>query len=62
MARKFHDDYYPHYTKLYDEQAAMEKRGETVPKAERQKLWTLHRRLEGMKREIRAASEREHEE
>ncbi|KXT07752.1 hypothetical protein AC579_1057 [Pseudocercospora musae] len=62
MAQKFHDDYYPNYTKLYDEQAAMEKRGETVPKAERQKLWTLHRRLEAMKREIRAASEREHDE
>lgn len=60
MAQKFRDEYYPRYAKLYDEQAAMERRGETVPRDERQRLWDMHRRLEQMKREIKAASQREH--
>ncbi|CAK3948279.1 Hypothetical predicted protein [Lecanosticta acicola] len=60
IAQKFRDVYYPQYAKLYDEQAAMEKRGETVPREDRQRLWDMHRRLEQMKREIRAASAREH--
>lgn len=61
IARQFRDVYYPQYAKLYDEQAAMEKRGEEVPREERQRLWQLHRRLEQMKREIKAASLREDE-
>lgn len=61
IARQFRDVYYPQYAKLYDEQAAMEKRGEQVPREERQRLWQLHRRLEQMKREIKAASLREDE-
>lgn len=61
IARQFRDKYYPQYAKLYDEQVATEKRGEQVPREERQRLWQLHRRLEQMKREIKAASEREDE-
>ncbi|KAF2170101.1 hypothetical protein M409DRAFT_19708 [Zasmidium cellare ATCC 36951] len=60
IAQKFRDEYYPAYAKLYDEQAAMEKRGETVPRHDRQRLWDMHKRLEQMKREIKAASRREH--
>ncbi|KAK4504063.1 hypothetical protein PRZ48_004978 [Zasmidium cellare] len=60
IAQKFRDEYYPAYAKLYDEQAAMEKRGETVPRHDRQRLWDMHKRLEQMKREIKAASLREH--
>lgn len=60
IAQKFREVYYPQYAKLYDEQAAMERRGERVPAEERQRLWEMHRRLEQMKREIRAASAREH--
>lgn len=61
IARQFRDVYYPQYAKLYDEQAEKEKRGEEVPREERQRLWQLHRRLEQMKREIKAASLREDE-
>lgn len=60
IAQKFRDEYYPAYAKLYDEQAAMERRGETVPRHDRQRLWDMHKRLEQMKREIKAASQREH--
>lgn len=61
IARQFRDVYYPQYAKVYDEQAAMEKRGEIVSREERQHLWQLHRRCEQMKREIKAASLREDE-
>lgn len=56
QAEKFVKQFYPAYTKLYDEQAAKEARGEVVSKEERGKLWTMHRRLEDMKREILLAS------
>lgn len=59
LAARF-SEYYPRYAKLYDEQAAMEKRGEAVAPQDRRRLWTMHRRLETMKREIRAASQREY--
>ncbi|KAI7321824.1 hypothetical protein KC367_g1477 [Hortaea werneckii] len=58
MAEKFRDDYYPAYTKLYDEQAAKEAKGEVITKDERERLWAMHRRLEQMKREIEIASQR----
>ena len=58
MAEKFRDDYYPAYTKLYDEQAAKEAKGEVITKDERDRLWAMHRRLEQMKREIEIASQR----
>jgi RNA polymerase II elongation factor ELL len=60
-AEEFHEKYYPEYTRLYDQQAAMEKRGEKVPREEREKLWRLHRQLEKMKKEIREASLKEHD-
>lgn len=60
MAQKFRDVYYPRYAEQYDKQAAMEKRGETVSREDRVKLWEMHRRLEQMKREIQSASERAH--
>ena len=59
LAEKFRDIYYPAYTKLYDEQAAMEARGEKVSKEERERLLRMHGRLEQMKREIASASQRE---
>jgi RNA polymerase II elongation factor ELL len=62
LAEQFRDYYYPKYTKLYDEQVALEARGERVPREERQRLWKMHRRLEQMKREIKAASLREFDE
>ncbi|KAK4627133.1 hypothetical protein CLAFUW4_04293 [Fulvia fulva] len=52
---------YPLYTKMYDEQCAMEKRGEVVPLEDRQRFGKMHRRLAQMKREIQSASTREHE-
>lgn len=58
LAEKFRDKFYPVYAKLYDEQAAMEARGEKVSKEERERLWAMHRRLEQMKREIVIASQR----
>ncbi|RMY01808.1 hypothetical protein D0867_11266 [Hortaea werneckii] len=58
MAEKFRDDYYPAYTKLYDEQAAKEAKGDVITKDERDRLWAMHRRLEQMKREIEIASQR----
>ena len=58
LAEKFQSDYYPAYTKLYDEQVAKEARGETVSKEERQRLLLMHKRLEQMKREIVTASKR----
>ncbi|KJX95778.1 hypothetical protein TI39_contig1051g00010 [Zymoseptoria brevis] len=62
LAQEFRDYYYPKYTKLYDEQVAMEAKGERVPREERQRLWKMHRRLEQMKKEIKAASLREFDE
>ena len=59
QARQFRDTYYPQYTAEYDLQLAMETRGEKVPRDQRERLWTMHRRLEQMKAEIRVASERE---
>ena len=61
LAEKFRDIYYPAYAKLYDEQAAMETRGEKVSKEERERLLRMHHRLEQMKREIVAASQRNEE-
>lgn len=61
QADKFLKQFYPAYTKLYDEQAGKEARGETVSKEERGKLWSMHRRLESMKREIQLAAERQRE-
>ena len=60
LAQRFQDEYYPRYAKMYDEQAAKETRGEKVAKEERDRLWAMHRRLEQIKREIKAASQRGH--
>ncbi|KAK3710741.1 hypothetical protein LTR37_010160 [Vermiconidia calcicola] len=59
LAEVFRDKYYPAYAKLYDEQAAIEARGEKVSKEERERLLAMHSRLGQMKREIFAASKRE---
>ncbi|KAK5121069.1 hypothetical protein LTR85_005553 [Meristemomyces frigidus] len=62
MAEKFSAVYYPAYALMYDAQVAKAAKGETVTNDERERLWAMHRRLEQMKREIQAASEREHRE
>lgn len=62
IAEKFRDIYYPAYSKLYEEQAAVEAKGEKVSVEDRQRLWAMHRRLETMKREIASASQREQQE
>lgn len=62
QAEKFRAVYYPKYLELYEEQAAKEARGERVSQEDREHLWAMHRRLEGMKREIERASRREREE
>ncbi len=56
IAQSFRDTYYPAYVKLYDEQSAMEARGEKVPEADRDRLLRMHRRLEQMKEEIARGS------
>ncbi|KXL45282.1 hypothetical protein M433DRAFT_144007 [Acidomyces richmondensis BFW] len=60
LAEKFRDVYYPAYAQMYDSQAAKRAKGEEVSKAESERLWAMHRRLEQMKREIQAAALREH--
>ena len=59
VAEKFRDHYYPVYAKMYDGMAARQAKGEVIPPDEREQLWKMHGRLDQMKREIRAASQRE---
>ncbi|KAM3425634.1 hypothetical protein BST61_g7579 [Cercospora zeina] len=61
LAEKFREELYPAYAKLYDELEAIEKRGEVIPAKDKERLWKMHRRLEQVKREMREASAREHE-
>jgi len=60
LAESFQKHWYPAYEKLYNELESKEGRGETIDKEERDRLWGMHRRLEQRKREIQAASRREH--
>lgn len=60
LAQKFQDQYYPQYAKMYDSMAERQASGERIGKAEKDKLWEMHERLNQMKREIEAASRREH--
>ncbi|CAK1356729.1 unnamed protein product [Cercospora beticola] len=61
LAEKFREELYPAYAKLYDELEAIEKRGDVIPAKDKERLWKMHRRLEQVKREMREASAREHE-
>lgn len=59
LAEKF-KAYYAAYDKEYEVQQAAEAKGEKVSVEDRRKLLDMHQRLAQMKKEIRAASEREH--
>lgn len=61
LARKFREEWYPAYMKLYDELEAIQRRGERMPPADKERLLQMHERLVVAKREIADASEREHE-
>lgn len=61
LARKFRDEWYPAYVKLFDELEAIQKRGERLPPADKDRLLHMHDRLLQVKREIVDASQREHE-
>jgi RNA polymerase II elongation factor ELL len=58
MAENFRK-YYAAYDKEYEAQQATEAKGETVSREDRLKLLEMHKRLERMKQEINAASQRE---
>jgi RNA polymerase II elongation factor ELL len=58
MAENFRK-YYAAYDKEYEAQQATEAKGETVSREDRLKLLAMHKRLERMKQEINAASQRE---
>lgn len=59
LAEKF-KEYYPAYAKEYEAQSAKEAKGEEVSAEDRAKLLDMHKVLARMKKEIKAASEREH--
>lgn len=61
LARKFREEWYPAYMKLYDELEAIQRRGERMPPADKERLLQMHERLVQAKREIADASGREHE-
>lgn len=61
LARKFRDEWYPAYVKLFDELEAIQRRGERLPPADKERLLHMHERLLQVKREIADASQREHE-
>jgi RNA polymerase II elongation factor ELL len=60
VAEKFRDIYYPAYEKLYDELQARIAKGEKVPEEDLQRLLAMHKRCEQFKKEMKAASQREH--
>jgi RNA polymerase II elongation factor ELL len=57
-AKKFREQFYPQYVRLHDSISERQKKGETIQKDEREKLWRMHRRLEELKREIGVAAKR----
>ena len=59
VAEKFKEQYYPAYEKEYNAQEAVEAEGGKVSAEDRQKLLDMHNRIKRMKKEIKAASERE---
>lgn len=59
LAMKFQDEDYPQYTLLYDSIHTRQQNGEAVSSEEIRKLWEMHKRLQQMKHEIEAASERQ---
>lgn len=61
LVRRFAENSYPAYMKLYDEVEGKQKRGERVPPADKDGLLRMHERLVQTKREVADASEREHE-
>ena len=61
LARRFREEWYPAYMKLYDELEAIQRRGERMPPADKERLLQMHERLVQAKREIADASERERE-
>jgi RNA polymerase II elongation factor ELL len=58
MAEKYRE-YYAAYDKEYEAQQATETRGGTVSAEDRRKLWDMHKVLARMKKEMKAAAERE---
>nr|POF17091.1 rna polymerase ii elongation factor ell1 [Quercus suber] len=60
LAEKFRE-YYPRYEQMYEALQLKQDRGHQVGDDEKEKLWTMHKRLEEMKRQIERAALREHE-
>ncbi|GAB7366473.1 hypothetical protein MBLNU230_g8267t1 [Neophaeotheca triangularis] len=48
--------YYPSYSELWEKLAAIQAKGEELPKAEVERLWVMQNRLAEMKRDIQEAS------
>lgn len=59
LAMKFQDEYYPQYTLLYDSIHTRQQSGEVVGLEDMKKLWEMHKRIQQIKRELEAASERQ---
>jgi RNA polymerase II elongation factor ELL len=57
-AKKFRENFYPQYVKLYDSIAERNSKGETIRQEERDKLWRMHHRLQELKREIGVAAKK----
>lgn len=55
MAQNF-KTYYPSYEELWERLAAMQRKGESLPQGEVERLWVMQNRLVEMKRDIQDAS------